>query len=853
MTDLFMTFAKMSIGGSVIAVLVILLRLLLKRAPKWITVLLWGIVAVRLVCPISFESSVSLMPDVERITVIETAEPETPDKPITEYNGVSSSADIVYTPTDTETRVENGITENRLSQIWLVGIIAMLLYTLISYIKVYRQVETAVKLDGNVFQSENISSPFVLGVIKPKIYIPYGLEGKSLEYIMFHEKAHIQRRDHWWKPIGFLILTLHWFNPIIWISYIFLCRDIEFACDEKVVRDMNNDERADYSETLVNCSVRRRMITACPVAFGESGVKNRVKSVLNYKKPAFWVIVTALLVCAAMAVFFLTNPIAKKELNSKELIEEIEDQNGYEIISQENVEITLSVHNARLSDAMFTSEGHEFEPRERIAYQDGTTTVYLKHVMVSNESDDKLYFTFDFDYNLPEDGGAYITPAVISDNGYSTHLTVVDKRLYDSKTVYDNGVLVRGQGPDDLIVFYIERRALEKLGDYVSFKVGLNKLSYLKDYTREKLDVEEITDDARLVLAVTDYTASDSIVRNCDEGLEVVFDTDNGAYVGVKYQPIGDKWILAELPVAVYNITDPYVSLTDKFPMVPYYAIDYASEIGSRIFNEKNLSGQAMTGTLTRLEKVTTVTLGETDEAELYYMTYWMADGLVLPGETDNYDAEDRYFAVYVDRREGGEIIRLGHISGWEFSQEYNNDIMKSRYGNEYNAAAYEMHDKYFDDDVLDEDAILDAYQRATEAAHWFWIGSLSPEVMNGLPVHGVTVGDIGYYKAAKFETYAELKTYLLGLFSLPIVEEFLLSDRYIEYDGLLYTNTAARGADISMGRESYKIKQITDTKYELEVKVEVLGGWDDLTVIDYETFIFIYENGVFTTFPSIR
>ena len=851
MTDLFITFAKMSIGGSVIAVLVLLLRLLLKSAPKWITVLLWGFVAIRLVCPISFESSVSLMPDVERISVIETVETGTSEITQPEHVEVSSSADIVYTPTDTATRVEKGITENRLSQVWLVGIIAMLLYTLISFIRVYRQVETAVKLDGNVFQSENISSPFVLGVIKPKIYIPYGLEGKSLEYIIFHEKAHIHRRDHWWKPIGFLILTLHWFNPIIWISYIFLCRDIEFACDEKVVRDMNRDERADYSETLVNCSVRRRMITACPVAFGESGVKNRVKSVLNYKKPAFWVIVIALLVCVATAVFFLTNPIAEKESDSKELIEEIEDRNGYEIISQENVEITLSVHNARLSDAMFTSEGHEFEPHERIAYQDSTTTVYLKHVMVSNESEDKLYFTFDFDYNLPEDGGVYISPMVISDKGYSTHLSIIDKRLYDSETVYDNGVLVRGQGPNDLIVFYIERRALEKLGDYVSFKVGLNKLTYLKDYERRELSEGNLVEDARRVASVTGYNVTDSIVRNCDEGLEVVFESD--VYVGVKYKPIGDKWILADVPVSIYNPTDPYVSLADKFPMIRDYAISYASDIGSRIFNEKNPSGKSMTGTLTRLEKLATVTLGETDEAELYYMTYWTADGLVSPGETKDYDLEDRYFAVYVDKREGGEIIRLGHVSGWEFSQEYNNDIMKSRYGNEYNAAAYEMHDKYFDDDVLDEDTILDAYQRATEAAHWFWIGSLSPEVMNGRPVHGVTVGDIDYYKAAKFETYAELKTYLLGLFSLPIVEEFLLSDRYIEYDGLLYTNTAARGADISMGRESYKIKQITETKYELEVKVEVLGGWDDLTVIDYETFIFIYENGVFTTFPSIR
>ena len=192
--------------------------------------------------------------------------------------------------------------------IWIFGMIALALYTAISYWRLRRKVDTAVRYKDNIFQSENVSFPFVLGIIKPRIYLPFKMNGQYLEHVVAHEQAHICRKDHWWKPLGFLLLMIHWFNPLMWLAYVLLCRDIELACDEKVIKELGNEQRGDYTQALVACSVNRRMIAACPLAFGEVSVKERVKSVMNYKKPAFWVIIISVIVCVGVAVCFLTNP-----------------------------------------------------------------------------------------------------------------------------------------------------------------------------------------------------------------------------------------------------------------------------------------------------------------------------------------------------------------------------------------------------------------------------------------------------------------------------------------------------------------------------------------------------------------
>ncbi len=310
MSEVFLKIVNMSISASWIVLAVLLLRLLLKKAPKWISVILWGIVAIRLICPFSIESVMSLIPSAETISpeIMMEANPSINTGIPIINNTINPIINNSFTPTPEASANPLQIWIPILSFVWITGIAILLAYTFISYWRVRRKVHTAVLLRDNVYQSEAVVSPFVLGVIKPKIYIPFNMGKQDEELVIAHEQAHIKRKDQWWKPLGFLILTLHWFNPLMWLGYVLLCRDIEIACDEKVVKELTNEQRADYSQALLTCSVNRRMIAACPLAFGEVGVKNRVKSVLNYKKPAFWIIVVSVIALIVTSVCLLTNP-----------------------------------------------------------------------------------------------------------------------------------------------------------------------------------------------------------------------------------------------------------------------------------------------------------------------------------------------------------------------------------------------------------------------------------------------------------------------------------------------------------------------------------------------------------------
>ena len=310
MNELFLKIINMSISASWLVLAVLILRFVLKKAPKWINVLLWGIVAIRLICPFSFESPLSLIPSAETIP-LNIGMDSTP----TINSGISAINNAVNPIISQSNTPMAGASINPLQitigiyeYIWIFGMIALALYTAISYWRLHRKVDTAVRYKDNIFQSENVSSPFVFGIIKPRIYLPFKMNGQDLEHVVAHEHAHIRRKDHWWKPFGFLLLTIHWFNPLMWMAYVLLCRDIELACDEKVIKELGNEQRGDYTQALVACSVNRRMIAACPLTFGEVGVKERVKSVMNYKKPALWVIIIADIVCVGVAVCFLTNP-----------------------------------------------------------------------------------------------------------------------------------------------------------------------------------------------------------------------------------------------------------------------------------------------------------------------------------------------------------------------------------------------------------------------------------------------------------------------------------------------------------------------------------------------------------------
>ena len=311
MSELFLKIVNMSISASWVVVAVLSLRFCLKKAPKWVNVLLWGIVAVRMVFPFSIESVLSLIPSAETIspTIMMEQSPSV-------QTGVPALNHVInpvisgsFTPAPGASANPLQIWIPVLAGIWLFGIAALFLYSAVSYWRLRRKVCEAVILRGNIYQSVKVCSPFVLGIIRPKIYLPYHMDSREMGHVIAHEQTHICRRDHWWKPLGFLLLTIHWFNPLMWLSYVLLCRDIELACDEKVIGEMDNAQRADYTQALVACSVDRRLIAACPLAFGEIGVKERVKSVMNHKKPAFWIVLASVIVCAVIAVCFLTNPI----------------------------------------------------------------------------------------------------------------------------------------------------------------------------------------------------------------------------------------------------------------------------------------------------------------------------------------------------------------------------------------------------------------------------------------------------------------------------------------------------------------------------------------------------------------
>lgn len=311
MNELFLKIINMSISASWLVLAVLLLRFVLKKAPKWVNVLLWGIVAVRLAFPFSIESALSLIPSAE--TIPPNIGMNTTPTINSGINAINNAVNPIISQSNTPMAGASvnplQITIGIFEYIWIFGMIALALYTAISYWRLHRKVDTAVRYKDNIFQSENVKSPFVLGIIKPRIYLPFNMNGQDLEHVVAHEQTHIHRKDHWWKPLGFLLLTIHWFNPLMWLAYVLLCRDIELACDEKVIKELGNEQRADYTQALVACSVNRRMIAACPLAFGEVGVKERVKSVMNYKKPAFWVIILAVIACVIVAVCFLTNPM----------------------------------------------------------------------------------------------------------------------------------------------------------------------------------------------------------------------------------------------------------------------------------------------------------------------------------------------------------------------------------------------------------------------------------------------------------------------------------------------------------------------------------------------------------------
>lgn len=321
MTDIFLRIVELSWQAGVLALAVMLARLALRRAPKWAVCLLWALVAVRLVLPFSLQSPVSLQAAQSPVTAVLYELPQTQEaaqKTDEVLSGGSAEPVTPLPPTEAVTvqpvpAPKPAMTVSLLAAIWLAGVVMMLTYMLVSYLGIYRRVCTAVRLEDNVYRCGSWGTPFVLGLLRPRIYVPEGMDDAALPQVLAHERCHIRRGDHAVKPLAFLLLAVHWFNPVLWAAYILLGRDMENACDERVLRGLDAPGRAAYSRTLVSCAVRERPAAVCPLAFGETAVKERVKNALSYKKPAIWAAVLLAVAAASIAVCFLTSPDRQEE------------------------------------------------------------------------------------------------------------------------------------------------------------------------------------------------------------------------------------------------------------------------------------------------------------------------------------------------------------------------------------------------------------------------------------------------------------------------------------------------------------------------------------------------------------
>lgn len=321
MGDIFLKLLNMSITAGWLILAVLCIRLIFRKMPKWVNCLLWGVTAIRLICPFSVESPFSILPGTESIRTSTVVEGEVQNY-IPSIDSRLSIVENTINPMLTETFAYNEsesiaplqVVTHAAGVVWGCGMILLIICAMGSVIKLHKLVREAVCVKDHIYICDAVKSPFILGVVRPRIYLPSALREEEMNYIIAHELAHLKRKDHWWKALGYLLLCIYWFNPLCWAAYAMLCKDIELACDEKAARNMTFQEKKEYSKTLLSCAGQRSLIMVCPLAFGEVGVKERVKSVLNYKKPALWIMIAAAAVVVILVICFLTNPTREYQI-----------------------------------------------------------------------------------------------------------------------------------------------------------------------------------------------------------------------------------------------------------------------------------------------------------------------------------------------------------------------------------------------------------------------------------------------------------------------------------------------------------------------------------------------------------
>lgn len=741
MTELFIKIVNMSITASILVLLVLVMRLLFRRAPKWIHVLLWGLVAIRLICPFDMESTLSLMPRSEWIEQTPPYQAETvipdvidPQTIISQFPDTEISTPVMPPP---EITVHRGVNLNViLPSLWVVGIAGVLVYLLISYLRIYLRIRDAVKFRDNIYTSGKISSPFVFGLFRPRICLPENMDAVDMSYVIAHEGAHIRRGDHIWKPLGFLLMTVHWFNPMIWLGYIMLCRDIESACDERVVKEYSDVQRADYSDALLACSIKRSMITACPLAFGEVSVKSRIKSVLHYKKPAFWIVVLAVIASVVAAVCFLTNPDVKRNYICR-IVDDAFDTGAVEAVLDEPF-LDDAVRDELLLDLVRKNYKTLSEPisievqfADDYLYQGKDAIVYQVRA-VDSEGFACLFFAYIQPRYQTEALGKIVMEApadqnVIASNIATDPLTyrVLAQQRDEIETMFGAAVsaeiivefqekfvsaacapyvnyvtvLVRNFSEDDILRF---EKAFRQFS-YVLIDAGNSTVT-----VTEKKQVLTLEDVITLSDKGTDLTWEDFAAykgRDIGSGMYICrYDIDKTFYLLVGGSPpIGTPMYIRlctnlggieyyidvtkdDVGAFADAVLSPFPDSDDRDAQVNAYAYDIQSSIASSVF------GDLWTSVITHLEVMNTGTVGLGSAYWLCHLQFWVTDQIDVPmyyyGPEGAYRA-DLYFKLNNFWDSDVDIwTRLGYITAEEFEAKYNTPEMMKAYGNPYTAAA---------------------------------------------------------------------------------------------------------------------------------------------------------------------
>ena len=474
MDDVFLKLVNLSISASWLILAVLVLRIVLKKAPKWVMPLLWGVVALRLVCLFSIESALSLIPSAETIPseiVTETREPVLYEQ---------ATLDIVTNPTlPSAAEVPVGVSRqqaqvdfNIYSILWLAGMAALLVHALVSAGKLKRKLATAILLRDNIYESEFVDSPFVFGVVKPNIYLPMHMDEGTAAYVIAHEHAHLARRDHWWKVLGYLVLALHWFNPLVWAAFILAGKDMEMSCDEAVIKKMGDCVLVDYTASLLSLATGKHIIAGTPLAFGEGDVKGRIRNLANWKKPAFGIIVVAVVSCAIFAVCLLTNP------------------------KQESFRLRIIIPAGSQETVVYADE--EISPLGNYITVTadeglGDTQVSLKPVQVRTETA----------YDEP----AYLTPGMpvkmdAEKSGWFRIGVNVQNNTDEDKIVYVNvdNIEVR---IESTILDDIEQYRTDYIGDAPKVSSIAQLLSYPKDFRYSSIELKTQTKPYELIVYLT--------------------------------------------------------------------------------------------------------------------------------------------------------------------------------------------------------------------------------------------------------------------------------------------------------------------------------------------------------------